>query len=82
MKLKLAPLAALGLTAVLVSACDDGGKTGSMPPASTVQMLDTAQVLTLARQTSETAAPFKVDAGALVLTDSSDTSTPINVNVM
>jgi hypothetical protein len=45
-------------------------------------MLDTAQVLALAKQTSETSSPFAVNGGALTLTDTSDTSEPISVDGM
>jgi len=43
------------------------------------QQLDTAHVLALAQQTSDTSSPFQVDDGALTLTDTSDTSVPISV---
>jgi hypothetical protein len=37
-------------------------------------------VLAQARQTSETTSPYPVNNGALTLTDTSDTTQPINVN--
>jgi len=46
------------------------------------QQLDTAQVLALAQQTSETSSPFQVNDGALTLTDTSDTSQAIVIDAM
>ena len=81
--------------AILLSACG-GGDSSSAPPApastassastaSTTSMatgmsLDTAQVLAQARETSETAAPYAVNDGAMRLTDTSDTSEPLGIN--
>jgi hypothetical protein len=45
------------------------------------QSLDTAQVLAQAQQTSEIAFPHQINDGALTLTDTSETSQPISVNV-
>jgi hypothetical protein len=42
--------------------------------------LDTAQVLALAQVTSESSTPIAVNGGALVLTDTTETSSPITVN--
>src|SRR5215472_17046035 len=50
------------------------------PPPAAGLVLDTAQLLLLARQTSETASPLVVDGKALTLDDPSDTSEPISVN--
>jgi hypothetical protein len=52
----------------------------SPPPASTGQSLDTAQVLALAREPSETSEPFAVNAGALTLDGTSDATEPAGVN--
>ena len=50
------------------------------PPATSNTMsLDTAQVLALAQQTSETTSPFEVNGGAFVFTDTSETASPITV---
>jgi hypothetical protein len=78
------------VAASLAAAChNDDGSTGSTtsttpppttpPTTSNAMSLDTAQVLALAQQTSETTAPFEVNGGALVLTDTSETSSPISV---
>ena len=75
-------LCAVGLVAGVVAACHDNNKPAPPPPAPTSQSLDTAQVLTLARQTSETGVPIAVDGGALTLNDTSETSAPIPVNAM
>jgi hypothetical protein len=87
MKRKLAIMTSVGLAAGLVSGCGGGdsgqaagGGGGSTTPTSV--SLSTGDVLTLAQKASETAAPFAVDAGALTLTDTSETSEPINVNAM
>jgi flavin reductase (DIM6/NTAB) family NADH-FMN oxidoreductase RutF len=82
MKRKLWILGAVASATALVSACNDGGHAGTMPATSTVQRLDTAQVLAIARQPSETGEPFAVDQGALMLTDTSETSEPVTVNAM
>jgi hypothetical protein len=84
MKPKLALLTAVGMAA-LVSACGDDHNTPPMMPAtptSTAQALDTAQVLALAKESSETTSPFAVDEGALTLTDTSETTEPISLNTM
>jgi hypothetical protein len=76
--------------ASLAAACHNndgsaGATTPSTPPPTTPPMtsntmsLDTAQVLALAQQTSETSSPFEVNAGAFVFTDTSETSSPISV---
>jgi hypothetical protein len=79
---KLWILGAVALATALVSACNDGGHAGTMPAAATVQRLDTSQVLALARQPSETGEPFAVNQGALVLTDTSETTEPVTVDAM
>jgi hypothetical protein len=76
-------LGAVGLSAVLVAACHDDHHRGSPPPpAPTSQSLDTAQVLALAQQSSETNTPVAVNGGALTLNDTSETSAPIAVTAM
>jgi hypothetical protein len=91
MKRKLTIMTSVGLAAGLVSGCGggdhgqaamgaSGGGGGSTAPSSV--SLSTGDVLTLAQKTSETASPYTVDGGALVLTDASETSEPINVNAM
>jgi len=85
MKTKLAVLSAMGVAATLVTACGHDDHTAMNPPPPpppTVQSLDTAAVLALAKMSSETDAPFAVDDGAVVLTDTSETSDPINVDSM
>jgi hypothetical protein len=67
-----------------VAAChhdnDNGAPPNAVTTTSTAQALDTAQVLALAQQTSETSTPFAVNGNALTLTDTSETSAPIGVN--
>jgi hypothetical protein len=67
----------------LMSACG-GGVNAPPPPVSQMpqpQALDTEQVLVQARVTSETSEPYPVDDGLLTLTDTSETSEPIGVNL-
>ena len=75
---------------LLLGACG-GGRGGSMPPAMpmppmpppTMTMnLDTAAVLVIVQtKTSETAAPFAVDDGAVAVTPVGDeTSPPLSVD--
>jgi hypothetical protein len=60
---------------------DSGGAAAGAPaPASAVQSLDTAQVLVQAREPTETGDPYPVNNGALVLTDTSDTTEPFSIN--
>ncbi len=74
--------------AVLAAGCggSDNGSGATTPPSSTTpptsstMALDTAQVLALAQVTSETSSPFAVNAGALTLTDTSNTTAPISVS--
>jgi hypothetical protein len=88
MKRKIAMMTSVGLAAGLVSGCGGGNSgqaggagSGSSTPPTSVSLM-TVDVLTLAQKTSETAAPFAVDGGAVLLTDTSETSEPINVNAM
>ena len=80
---------ALALTGGLVAACHDNSyqqpptPTPTPTPSQSMSLsLDTAQVLALARQTSESSSPLAVDGGALTLNDTSETSGPIAVNAM
>jgi hypothetical protein len=83
-KQKIAILGVAALAAGSISACGGGNGQAAavMPPPTSVtsQSLDAVQVLAQARQASETSSPYAVNDGALVLTDTSDTSEPISVN--
>jgi hypothetical protein len=83
-KHKIAILGVAALAAGSISACGGGnGQAAAVmppPPSVTSQSLDAVQVLAQARQASETSSPYSVNDGALVLTDTSDTSEPISVN--
>jgi hypothetical protein len=84
-KHRMAILGVVAVAAGSISACGggDSGQAAAVapPPASvTSQSLDTMQVLAQARQPSETASPYPVNGGALVLTDTSDTTEPVNIN--
>jgi len=90
MKSKIHFLTGGAALSVLLGACG-GGRGGSMPPAMpmppmpppTMTMnLDTAAVLVIVQtKTSETAAPFAVDGGAVVVTPVGDeTSPPLSVD--
>jgi hypothetical protein len=87
MKSKLAILAGGALAASLVSGCGGGSSGSTMtppptPPPSSNLALDTAQVLALAQQPSETQSPLPVDDNGVTLTDTSETSSPIAVAPM
>ena len=43
-------------------------------------MLDTQGVLVQAQSPMDTSAPYTVDGGLLVLTDTSETTSPISIN--
>jgi len=82
-KHRIAILAVAAIAAVSISACGGGdyGQAAAMtPPSLSSQSLDTAQVLAQARQNSEASLPYLVNAGALVLTDTSDTTEPVGIN--
>jgi hypothetical protein len=84
-KHRMAILGVAALAAGSFSACGGGGGgqalvTAMPPPSATSQSMDTAQVLASAGQSSETLSPYPVNGGALVLTDTSDTSEPVSVN--
>jgi hypothetical protein len=89
MNRKLAVITGVGLATALVGGCGSGGgeqtstppvTTSPAPPVSTVQSLTTELVLAQAQHPSETATPYTVDDGQLVLTDTSETSDPISIN--
>lgn len=86
MKRTIAIRTALGLSLALagglLSGCGGDDTHAAMPPGPSTLALDTAQALTLAQQSSETSSPFMVAAGALTLTDTSETSEPIAIVVM
>jgi hypothetical protein len=85
MNTKLAIVTSVGLAAGLVSGCgsESGQSVGSTaPPVSTSQSLTTEKVLAQAQMPSETTTPYAVDAGALTLTDTSETSEPMSINGM
>ena len=48
--------------------------------ASTMQSIDTEQVLEQARQSSETESPYAVDGGMLRITGTSDTAEPLGID--
>jgi hypothetical protein len=72
------------LIAAALSACGGGSSSSAFnPPALTpsAQSLDSSEVLAQAQHTSEISFPYQVNDGALTLTDTSETSEPISVNV-
>lgn len=78
-------LGVVGLSAAWIAGCHDdhnGASNNPPPPPTSNQSLDTAQVLALAQQTSETSTPVAVNGGAITLNDTSETSAPIAVNAM
>jgi hypothetical protein len=79
MKLKHSFLLCAAISALSIAACSDSQKTAAPQPPVT-QSLDSAQVLALARSSSETSAPFQVDYGLVTFSDTSETSAPIAVN--
>ena len=83
MKRKLAIMTSVGLAAGLVSGCGGGDRgeaaTGASPPPSSVS-LTTLDNLSLAQKTSETSTPFAVNNGAVRLSDTSETSEPVNID--
>jgi len=76
-------LGAAALAACSLTGCGSSKEPLSeITPAPQSQALDTAQVLALAQQSSETSTPFQVNDGALTFTDTSESSDPISVNAM
>jgi hypothetical protein len=85
MKTKQLVLGAVSVAAGMLTACHDdhqGASSPPPPPPHQSQSLDTAQVLALAQQPSETSNPMPVNGGAVVINDTSETSAPITVNAM
>ncbi len=84
MKTKLLWLGVAGfsLSVGLLAACHDDRDNASTPPPPTSVSDDTAQVLALAKQTSETSTAMRVNDGAFTINDTSETSAPITVNAM
>jgi hypothetical protein len=83
MKWKIAVAALTAAAVGSLSACGGEGSdvAGTQPsPSATAQSLDTGEVLLQAREASETADPYTVNDGALVLTGTSDSAEPIGVN--
>jgi hypothetical protein len=73
------------LGGALVGGCggDSAGDTGRFAGASNTpqpQVLDTRQALAMAEQSSDTAPPFAVDDGTLLIADTSETSTPLVID--
>ncbi len=89
MKSKILFLGVMGSAAIGVAAChhNNNGSTTSTamtpPPTSTstTMVLDTPLALGLAEQTSETSAPFAVNNNAVTFTDTSDTTSPVPINL-
>ena len=80
MNRKISLLGAVVFAGLAAGCHDHEGSSTPTPPVT--QSLDTAQVLELARQTSETQSPIVVNGGALKLNDSSETNAPVAVNAM
>ena len=85
MKHRMAILGVAAIAAGSISACggDNGQAVAATPPPPARvanQSLDTAQVLAQARHPSETSTPYLVNDGALVLTDTSDSTEPMSIN--
>ena len=95
MKPWIAIIGASACAAILMSGCggsdSSGGSvsSGASPPATpppattstaTAMSVDTAQVLAMARETSETSEPLAVNGGAMTMTGTSDTSEPLAIN--
>lgn len=85
-------MALAGWIVAAVTGCDDSGTAAtaaapatmpaSQPAQPQVQSLDTAQLLEQAQRTSETADPYAVDGGALLLNDTSDSTDPVLVSAI
>jgi hypothetical protein len=74
-------LVIFGLAAIVagsLNACggSDGAGSAATTSPSTIQALDTAQVLAQSRETSETTYPYPVNFGVVFLTDTSDFTDP------
>jgi hypothetical protein len=98
MNRKIAVVTSVGVALGMLGGCGGGSSSDSLPPVAsggsgssaptggstspTPQSLDTQMVLALAQKTSETATPFMVSDGYVVLNDTSDTATPLSINTM
>lgn len=88
MKRKVALVSACTAAVGLAAGCGGGDHnnsppgSGSPPPTSANQALDTAQVLALAQHSTDTGEPLAVNGGALTLTDTSETTQPVDLNGM
>ena len=82
MRTKLAVSSVMGAAAALVTACghDDNTTMTTPPPPPATMSLDTADVLAMAKMTSETSEPIPVDDGMVTLTDTSETTDPLSVD--
>jgi len=78
MKHRLVIFGLAAIAAGSLSACggSDAGSSAVAPPPSTMQALDTTQVLAQSRETSETTYPYPVNFGVVFLTDTSDFTDP------
>ena len=80
MKYPTLQLASTTLATALLSACGGSDQSSAaLPPVPVAQTVDTAQVLSLAGKTSETASPFTVNGGLVTFSDTSETDSPIGV---
>ncbi|GAC1305674.1 MAG: hypothetical protein NVSMB10_09790 [Steroidobacteraceae bacterium] len=83
MKSKLLYMGALAAAVALVGACHNNDHGAAPPPpVATTKSLDTMAVLALAQQTSETAAPFTVNGGAVTIANTSETGNSLPINTM
>lgn len=60
---------------------DNGGTAAATPSPSVAQSLNTAQVLAQAREASETSTAYSVNDGVVVLSDTSDHTEPLAVDL-
>lgn len=82
MKRKVALVSACTAAVGLAAGCGGGDHNTPPPPTSANQALDTAQVLALAQHSTDTGEPLAVNGGALTLTDTSETTQPVDLNGM
>lgn len=84
MKSKLAIMTSVGVAAGLVAGCGGGdhgqAATPPPPPMTSTVPLTTADVLALAKKTSDTDAPIAVNSGVVTISDTSETASPISIN--
>ena len=59
---------------VVLSGCGGGGQSNQSGATPQAQLLDTTQVLAIARSASENTDPLPVDGGALLVADANDDS--------